>query len=371
MADEMPCPNCGTSNPVSRTYCVKCAHELRRPAEPRGADGIVCPMCGARNPAAETFCSTADTTWVVIDRPETDGVRAWDRPRDELLGRCDRAPEGRVEHLPARRSRTCEPNAFRIGRSSIGPTAQGPHRRRRGAVARSHEPVTANAAGAYVARSGGSATRCRSSSVGRRTAQRPVMAHQLRASWVASREELGGPPVAIVVTHPASYGAYKIDLLEPRAIRRRASPTRRCSPSRRRPRVQYARQERVHRPGPWSPVYDFGGGLPSRRRSCARPRTVLSKLGRPEDRDRAARWHRLRRGDFQPSHDHGPLERDRGRLRTRRRMAAIAAPARGMPARQERCRPTRTLSVAVVLPGPSTLQTEMLTRGGVRGDRPR
>ena len=40
------------------------------------------------------------------------------------------------------------------------------------------------------------------------------MAHQLRAIVGRVTEESGGPPAAIVVTHPASYGAYKIHLLE-------------------------------------------------------------------------------------------------------------------------------------------------------------
>ena len=51
-----------------------------------------------------------------------------------------------------------------------------------------------------------------------------LLAHLLRAIVARVTTQSGAAPDAIVVTHPASYGAYKIDLLE-QAIRQATSHT--------------------------------------------------------------------------------------------------------------------------------------------------
>ena len=109
-----------------------------------------------------------------------------------------------------------------------------------------------------------------------------LMAHQLRAIVGRVTEELGEPPAAIVVTHPASYGAYKIDLLE-QAIRQAgiANATLLSEPEA--AAVQYARQERVPA-GAVVAVYDFGGGT-FEATILRRTEDGFEQLGRPETID--------------------------------------------------------------------------------------
>ena len=85
-----------------------------------------------------------------------------------------------------------------------------------------------------------------------------LLAHLLRAIVARVSEQSGAVPDAIVVTHPASYGAYKIDLLE-QAVRQAdiANVTLLTEPEA--AAVHYAQQERVP-VGAVIAVYDFGGG---------------------------------------------------------------------------------------------------------------
>ncbi len=70
--------------------------------------------------------------------------------------------------------------------------------------------------------------------------------------------ERGGPPDRLVVTHPASYGAYKLDLLR-LAVQEAGVPEALLVAEPQGAAVYYARQERIE-PGAIVAVYDFGGG---------------------------------------------------------------------------------------------------------------
>ncbi len=110
-----------------------------------------------------------------------------------------------------------------------------------------------------------------------------LMAHQLRAIMGRVTEELGERPVAIVVTHPASYGAYKIDLLE-LAIRQAgiANATLLTEPEA--AAVQYARRERVPT-GAVVAVYDFGG-VSFEATILRKTEDGFEQVGRPEGIER-------------------------------------------------------------------------------------
>ncbi len=85
-----------------------------------------------------------------------------------------------------------------------------------------------------------------------------LMARLLRwvVDQVAARE--GGPPDAVVVTHPANWGAYKTDLLS-QALRQADLPAGTLLSEPEAAARYYAVQERVE-PGAVVAVYDLGGG---------------------------------------------------------------------------------------------------------------
>ncbi|MCX7617199.1 Hsp70 family protein [Tepidiforma sp.] len=80
----------------------------------------------------------------------------------------------------------------------------------------------------------------------------------LRAAVEEAARQRGEPPAAIVVTHPASFSRYKLDLLD-HAARAADLGTVRLLPEPIAAAIHYASQERVE-PGAVLAVYDFGGG---------------------------------------------------------------------------------------------------------------
>ena len=110
-----------------------------------------------------------------------------------------------------------------------------------------------------------------------------LLAHLLRAIVARVSTQLGSPPDSIVVTHPASYGAYKIDLLE-QAIRQAdiANVTLLTEPEA--AAIHYAGQERVPA-GAVIAVYDFGGGTFDAT-ILRKTEDGFEQLGRPEGMER-------------------------------------------------------------------------------------
>jgi len=85
-----------------------------------------------------------------------------------------------------------------------------------------------------------------------------LLAHLLRSIVTRVSQQSGEPPAAIALCHPASYGAYKLDLLQ-QAVRQAdiGQVTLLTEPEA--AALDYARQERVPS-GTVVAVYDFGGG---------------------------------------------------------------------------------------------------------------
>jgi hypothetical protein len=85
-----------------------------------------------------------------------------------------------------------------------------------------------------------------------------LLAHLLRSIVARVTQQSGEPPAAIAVCHPASYGAYKLDLLQQAVRQADIGPvTMLTEPEA--AALDYARQERVPS-GSVIAVYDFGGG---------------------------------------------------------------------------------------------------------------
>ncbi len=183
-----------------------------------------------------------------------------------------------------------------------------------------------------------------------------LLAHLLRSIVLSISRQLGGPPAAIALCHPASYGEYKIDLLRQAVRQADIGPvTLLTEPEA--AALHYARQERVPDDTVLA-VYDFGGGTFDAtilRKTAA----GFEQLGRPEGLER------LGGIDF----DEALFERAMGQVRAAgvtidpNDPATLAAIAR---LREECRRAKEALSsdtdttVAIFLPG---LQTEMrLTR---------
>ncbi len=110
-----------------------------------------------------------------------------------------------------------------------------------------------------------------------------LIGHLLRSIVAKVTEQLGGPPAAIAVCHPASYGDYKIDLLR-QAVRQADIGAVEFITEPQAAALHYALQERVPT-GEVIAVYDFGGGTFDA--------TILRKtdagfdqLGRPEGMER-------------------------------------------------------------------------------------
>jgi len=110
-----------------------------------------------------------------------------------------------------------------------------------------------------------------------------LLAHLLRAIVARVAEQSGGPPAAIVVTHPASYGAYKIDLLE-QAVRQADIEHVTLLTEPEAAAVHYAQQERVP-VGAVIAVYDFGGGTFDAT-MLRKTESGFEQLGRPEGMER-------------------------------------------------------------------------------------
>jgi actin-like ATPase involved in cell morphogenesis len=85
-----------------------------------------------------------------------------------------------------------------------------------------------------------------------------LTAHLLRAIVGQAVEQQGGPPGALAVTHPATFGAYKLDLLR-QAVQQADAGDAILVPEPVAAAVHYASTERVE-VGRVLAVYDFGGG---------------------------------------------------------------------------------------------------------------
>jgi hypothetical protein len=85
-----------------------------------------------------------------------------------------------------------------------------------------------------------------------------LLAHLLRSIVARVSEQSGEPPAAIALCHPASYGAYKLDLFQ-QAIRQADIGPVELLTEPEAAALYYARQERVPA-GTVIAVYDFGGG---------------------------------------------------------------------------------------------------------------
>jgi molecular chaperone DnaK len=85
-----------------------------------------------------------------------------------------------------------------------------------------------------------------------------LTAHLLR--WVvdAATERMGQPPTEVVLTHPANWGPFQLELLDQVAVMAGMTSTRRCTEPEA-AAAQYAAQTRVS-PGDRIAVYDLGGG---------------------------------------------------------------------------------------------------------------
>ena len=123
-----------------------------------------------------------------------------------------------------------------------------------------------------------------------------LIGHLLRSIVAKVSEQLGGPPAAIAVCHPASYGEYKIDLLR-QAVRQSDIGPVEFITEPQAAALHYALQERVPT-GEVIAVYDFGGGTfdaddPAQDRGRVRPARSPGGHG-------ATRRDRLRRGDLRP-----------------------------------------------------------------------
>ena len=183
-----------------------------------------------------------------------------------------------------------------------------------------------------------------------------LLAHLLRAIVARVSEQSGGPPDSIVVTHPASYGAYKIDLLE-QAIRQADVERVSLLTEPEAAAVHYAQQERVPVDAVIA-VYDFGGGTFDAT-ILRKTESGFEQLGRPEGMER------LGGIDF----DEAMFTRVMAMVRTSGVEVDASDPATlaAIARLREECRRAKEAlssdtdtTIAVVLPG---LQTEMrLTR---------
>ncbi|HUF05801.1 MAG TPA: Hsp70 family protein [Candidatus Binatia bacterium] len=110
-----------------------------------------------------------------------------------------------------------------------------------------------------------------------------LLAHLLRAIVARVSEQAGGPPDAIALTHPASYGAYKVDLLQ-QAVRLADIANVHLLTEPEAAAVHYALQERVP-VGVVIAVYDFGGGTFDAT-ILRKSESGFEQLGRPEGMER-------------------------------------------------------------------------------------
>lgn len=110
-----------------------------------------------------------------------------------------------------------------------------------------------------------------------------LLAHLLRSIVLRIGEQLGGPPAAIALCHPASYGEYKLDLLR-QAVRQADIGPVSLLTEPEAAAIDYARQERVP-VGTVLAVYDFGGGTFDAT-ILRKTEDGFEQLGRPEGMER-------------------------------------------------------------------------------------
>jgi actin-like ATPase involved in cell morphogenesis len=110
-----------------------------------------------------------------------------------------------------------------------------------------------------------------------------LLAHLLKAIVAKVSEQSGGPPDAIALTHPASYGAHKIELLQ-QAIRQADVGKVSLLTDAEAAAAHDAQQEGVP-VGAVIAVYDFGGGTLDAT-VLRRTDTGFVQLGRPETMER-------------------------------------------------------------------------------------
>jgi Tol biopolymer transport system component/actin-like ATPase involved in cell morphogenesis len=106
-----------------------------------------------------------------------------------------------------------------------------------------------------------------------------LTARLLRHVLLITQERMGSPPEQIVLTHPANWGPYKLELLDQVAQLADAGPVTRC-PEPVAAATQYAAQTRVE-VGATIAVYDLGGGTLD---ACVLRKTAtgFALLGSPE-----------------------------------------------------------------------------------------
>src|ERR671916_3222686 len=85
-----------------------------------------------------------------------------------------------------------------------------------------------------------------------------LTAHLLR--WVidTATERMGEPPSQVILTHPANWGPFRLELLDQVAVMAGVDSTRRCTEPEA-AAAQYAAQTRIN-PEDKVAVYDLGGG---------------------------------------------------------------------------------------------------------------
>ena len=110
-----------------------------------------------------------------------------------------------------------------------------------------------------------------------------LIGHLLRAIVTKVSEQMGGPPDAIALSHPASYGPYKLDLLS-QAVRQADIGTVVWITEPEAAALHYALQERVP-VGAAIAVYDFGGGTFDAT-ILRKTEDGFERLGRPEGMER-------------------------------------------------------------------------------------
>ena len=110
-----------------------------------------------------------------------------------------------------------------------------------------------------------------------------LIGHLLRTIVSRVTEQMGGPPDAIAVCHPASYGEYKIDLLR-QAVRQADIGPVEFITEPQAAALHYALQERVPT-GEVIAVYDFGGGTFDAT-ILRKTEDGFEQLGRPEGMER-------------------------------------------------------------------------------------
>ena len=107
--------------------------------------------------------------------------------------------------------------------------------------------------------------------------------HLLRSIVAKVGEQMGGPPAAIALCHPASYGEYKIDLLRQAVRQADVGPVELITEPQA-AALHYALQERVPT-GEVIAVYDFGGGTFDAT-ILRKTEDGFDQLGRPEGMER-------------------------------------------------------------------------------------